>query len=83
MENDVDAMSVLVPISIFEEYGIKPSLVFDNLVPSGLNILLSRNEVQNEEKLIIPQIELALNINTTDDAKLAYLLSESNQIHDV
>ena len=83
MKNNVDAMSVLVPVSIFEEYGIEPSLILDNLVPAGLNILLSRNEVQNEEKLIIPQIELALNINTTDDAELAYYLFKNNQIHQI
>jgi len=80
MENDVDAMSVFVPVSIFDDYGIKTSLIFDDLVPSGLNILLSRNKVQNEEKLIIPKIELALNINSVDDAELAYLLFENNQI---
>lgn len=83
MENNVDALSVLVPVSIFEEYGIEPSLILNNLVPAGLNILLSRNEIQNEEKLIIPQIELALNINTTDDAELAYYLFKNNQIHQI
>lgn len=80
IKNNFDALSVFVPLSIFNKYGIKPSFIIDDLVPSGLNILLSRNEVQNEYKLIIPKIELALNINTTSDAKLAYSLFENNQI---
>jgi adenosylcobinamide-phosphate guanylyltransferase len=64
------AMSVMVPVDIFEEYGLKPTSVFDNLVPSGLNILRGINKTQNEEVLIISKIELALNINTCEDIKL-------------
>lgn len=71
LESDKPAMSVLVPIAIFKEYGIKPSYVFENLVPSGVNILISENIVQEEEKLIIPKLELALNINTIEDLNLA------------
>jgi adenosylcobinamide-phosphate guanylyltransferase len=65
------AMSVQVPIAIFNKYGIKPSYVFNDFVPSGLNILISQNIEQIEEKLIIPKVELALNINTIDDVDLA------------
>jgi adenosylcobinamide-phosphate guanylyltransferase len=82
LNNNTDAMSVLVPLSIFESYGITPSYIFDDLVPSGLNILISQNKVQNEEKLIISRIELALNINTIDDVNVANCLFENNQIHD-
>lgn len=64
------AMSVMIPAEIFEEYGLKPTSVLDNLVPSGLNILRGINKTQNEEVLIIPKIELALNINTCEDIKL-------------
>ncbi|MGB9979018.1 NTP transferase domain-containing protein [Methanobacterium sp.] len=64
------AMSVLVPMHIFEEYGIKPTMVFENLIPSGLNILRSINKTQDEKVLIIERIELALNINTCEDIKL-------------
>ena len=65
------AMSVQVPIAIFNKYGIKPSYVFDDFVPSGLNILISQNIEQIEEKLIVSKAELALNINTHDDIRLA------------
>lgn len=64
------AMSVMIPVDLFEEYGLKPTSVFDNLVPSGLNILRGINKTQNEEVLIISKIELALNINTCEDIKL-------------
>lgn len=64
------AMSVLVPVHIFEKYGIKPTMTFENLIPSGLNILRSINKTQDEKVLIIERIELALNINTCEDIKL-------------
>jgi adenosylcobinamide-phosphate guanylyltransferase len=77
MKNNRPAMSVLVPIDIFDKYGIEPSYTFENSVPSGLNILISQNKVQNEEKLIIPDVELALNINTIEDIKLANYIYEN------
>jgi len=83
LENDFPAMSVLVPLSIFEEYGINPSYNFDNLVPSGLNVLISENKVQDEKKLIIPKVELALNINTIDDVKLANYLLDKNILNNI
>lgn len=64
------AMSVLVPLHVFEKYSIKPTMTFENLVPSGLNILKSINKTQDEKVLIIGRIELALNINTYEDIKL-------------
>ena len=64
------AMSVLVPLHVFEKYGIKPTMMFENLIPSGLNILRSINKTQDEKVLIIERIELALNINTCEDIKL-------------
>jgi len=63
------AMSVLVPIDVFEKYSLKPTMMFENHVPSGLNILRGTNKTQNEEVLIIEKIELALNINTYEDIK--------------
>lgn len=69
-KSDKPAMSVLVPVHVFEKYGIKPTMVFENLIPSGLNILRSINKTQDEKVLIIERIELALNINTCEDIKL-------------
>lgn len=70
LKNDKPAMSVLVPIEIYEKNGIEPSMSFNDLVPSGLNILKSINEIQEEKNIIIPDIRLALNINTVEDLKV-------------
>lgn len=67
-KSNKSALSVLVPVKIFQENNLDYSFEFNGLVPSGLNILLSQNVVQEEEKLIIPSIELAFNVNTIDTA---------------
>lgn len=64
------AMCVAVPIEIFEKYDLEPSIVFEGIVPSGVNILRSINKIQDEEVLEVPKIELALNINTCQDIKV-------------
>ena len=61
------AMSVMVPVEIFREHGLKPSLVLGNVVPSGLNILRGNDTEQDEEVLVLDKIELALNINSPED----------------
>jgi adenosylcobinamide-phosphate guanylyltransferase len=61
------AMSVMVPVEIFREHGLKPSLVLENVVPSGLNILRGKDTEQDEEVLVLGKIELALNINSPED----------------
>lgn len=73
------ALSVAVPLEIFKKYGLKPSMVFDGMVPSGLNILRSINKQQDEEVLIIEKIELALNINNCKDITfLEKILGDTN-----
>lgn len=67
---ETEAMNVAVPEKIFKKYGIKPTIVFDGMVPAGVNILSSLNKIQNEELLILEKIELALNINNSDDIKI-------------
>ncbi len=66
-----DALSTLVPVEIFKDLGLNYSYEFNGCVPSGLNVLKSVNIVQDEEQIIIPKIELALNINTLLDSKVA------------
>ena len=70
-KSDKDALSTLVPVEIFNELGLNYSYEFNGLVPSGLNVLRSINIVQEEDQLIIPKRELALNINTLLDSKVA------------
>lgn len=61
------ALCVAVPPEIFKRYNLKPSLEFEGIIPSGLNILRCINKQQEEEVLLISKIELALNINSQDD----------------
>ncbi len=70
-KSDKDALSTLVPVEIFDELGLNYSYEFNGNVPSGLNVLRSVNIVQDEDQLIIPKRELALNINTLLDSKVA------------
>ena len=66
-----DALSILVPVEIFEDLGLEYSYEFDGNVPSGLNVLRSVNIIQDEDRLVMPKVELALNINTIPDSKVA------------
>ena len=71
LNSDKDALSTLVPVEIFEKLGLDYSYEFDGYVPSGLNVLRSINIVQDEDQLVIPKDELALNINTIPDSEVA------------
>ena len=71
LESPKDALSVLVPVEVFDELGLEYSYEFEGNVPSGLNVLRSVNIVQDEDQLICPKVELALNINTIPDSKVA------------
>jgi adenosylcobinamide-phosphate guanylyltransferase len=66
-KSSTPAMSVMIPVNVFREHGLEPSLVFGNLVPSGLNILRGKDNEQDEEVLVISKIELTLNINSPED----------------
>jgi adenosylcobinamide-phosphate guanylyltransferase len=61
------AMCVAVPVELFKKNGLKPSIVLEDVVPSGLNILRSNNKQQDEEVLKLRKIELAVNINSCED----------------
>jgi adenosylcobinamide-phosphate guanylyltransferase len=74
------ALAVYVPLILFEELGLKPTAVFEKLnikvVPSGVNILHGAwiheiHEEQEEYVYISRRVELAVNVNTLDDLKLA------------
>ena len=70
-KSDKDALSTLVPVEIFRDLGLNYSYEFNGNVPSGLNVLRSVNIVQDEDQLVIPKRELALNINTLLDSQAA------------
>jgi adenosylcobinamide-phosphate guanylyltransferase len=60
-------MCIAVPLDFFLENSLKPSIVYGDSVPSGLNILRSNNKQQDEEVLMLRKIELAVNINSCED----------------
>ncbi len=70
-KSDKDALSVLVPVDVFEDLGLEYSYDFEGKVPSGLNVLRSENIIQDENQLVISKVELALNINTIPDSEIA------------
>ena len=71
LKQDKDALSVIVPVGVFEELGLEYSYEFNGCVPSGLNILRSENIIQDETQLTLEKVELALNINTIPDSEIA------------
>ena len=71
LDLDKDALSVLVPVEVFEDLGLEYSYDFEGKVPSGLNILRSENIIQDENQLVLAKVELALNINTIPDSEIA------------
>ena len=71
LESSKDSLSAQVPVEIFKKLDLKYSYEFNGVVPSGVNVLRSVNEIQDENQLILPKIELALNINTLKDSIVA------------
>ena len=71
LKSDKDALSVIVPVEVYEDLGLEYSYEFNGCVPSGLNVLRSENIIQDETQLVIKKVELALNINTIPDSEIA------------
>ncbi|WP_305514920.1 MULTISPECIES: NTP transferase domain-containing protein [unclassified Methanobrevibacter] len=71
LKSDKDALSVVVPVEVFQDLGLDYSYEFNGCVPSGLNVLRSENILQDENQLVLRKVELALNINTIPDSKIA------------
>ena len=70
-KSDKEALSTLIPVSVFEELGLEYEYEYKGLVPVGVNILKSINKIQDECQLVIKKQELAFNINTLQDADVA------------
>ncbi len=70
-ERGKPAMCVSVPEELFQKYNITPTLVFEGVVPSGVNLVLANNKEQEQSIYISNNVELAFNINTLDDLKLS------------
>ncbi|WP_409200510.1 NTP transferase domain-containing protein [Methanobrevibacter sp. DSM 116169] len=69
--SDKNSLSVYIPSKFLDDLKIDYEYEFNGLVPSGLNILISQNTIQDEEELIISKVELAININSLADISVA------------
>ena len=74
LNSNKESLSTYVPVEIFNELNLDYSYEFNGIVPSGVNVLKSINKVQDENQLVLPKIELALNINTLKDSEVAEML---------
>ncbi|MBE6493180.1 MAG: GTP--adenosylcobinamide-phosphate guanylyltransferase [Methanosphaera stadtmanae] len=70
-ERKKPAMCVSVPEELFKKYKITPTLVYEGLVPSGVNLVLANDKEQDQTIYITDNIELAFNINTINDLNLS------------
>ena len=74
-QREEPALSVHIPLHVCTEIGQRPTAVFNRdgelIVPCGINILDGRliDEEQPDFNLILPDIEVALNVNTVQDLK--------------
>ena len=70
------ALSTHTPLDLHRRLGRRPDSLFNYrsqlIVPSGINILDGANirEEQEDYHLIVERIELAVNVNVTEDLKL-------------
>lgn len=66
------AACVLVPLEIFRENKITPTLALGEFVPSGVNFVDGGNlNEKDEAKIISRNFNFALNVNTPEDLKRA------------
>ncbi|MCC7554298.1 MAG: NTP transferase domain-containing protein [Methanobacteriaceae archaeon] len=72
-DTNCDSLSVYIPSKFLDDLGVKYEYEYNGLVPSGLNILVSKDIIQEEEELIISRLEFAININSLDDVDVANL----------
>ncbi len=66
-----EALSTLIPVTVFNDLGLKYEYEYQGLVPVGVNVLKSIDKIQDETQLVIEKEELAFNINTLQDASVA------------
>ena len=65
------AMCVSVPEELFKKYKTTPTLVYEGLVPSGVNLVLANDKEQDQTIYVSNNIELAFNVNTINDLNVS------------
>ena len=69
------AVSIAMKKEFVESIGVKPSAVFDAYCHSGITIFgnaqVSNNSTVQEQHIVMDRIEIAVNVNTREEAELA------------
>ena len=81
------ALAVMVPVKTCQRLGLKPSYVFEvggrRLAPAGINIIDGKridDDELEEEIFIVDKEQIAVNVNTPEDLKVAErLIKRSTQ----
>ncbi|MGB9838269.1 TIGR00454 family protein [Methanothermobacter sp.] len=73
-----EALCVAVPEKLCIMHGLEFSDSMDGLVPCGVNILMSKNRVQDQRILEVSMLELAVNINSCSDLHVLEKLGEND-----
>ena len=83
------SLAVVAPYEVYEALGTRPSYVFEveglMVAPSGINVLnasLIDEEWIDEELLVLRRVEVAINVNTLEDLRLAErLINDGGPVH--
>lgn len=65
------ALTILVPRRVLEGFGLTPTLLMGDFVPSGVNIVDGRDLDGAEAKVITEKVQFAFNVNTLEELALA------------
>jgi uncharacterized protein (TIGR00454 family) len=66
-EQKEPAMAVMVPLKLYGKLGLTPTMVCDDLVPAGVNVVDGKNIDGPERVLVLENPRLAFNVNTRED----------------
>jgi adenosylcobinamide-phosphate guanylyltransferase len=61
------ALAVMVPISLFRSLGLTPTIVYEDLVPAGINVVDGKNLEGPQKILVVDNHRFAVNVNTKED----------------
>ncbi|MDO5851116.1 MAG: NTP transferase domain-containing protein [Methanobacteriaceae archaeon] len=76
---DKPALSVYLPIELFKENNVQPSFFMDNIVPSGVNIVIANDKPQDENIFILNDSKLVYNVNTISDLKSSVAMQKFSE----
>ncbi len=65
------AMATMIPLQVFTRYGLTPTMVLNEMVPAGVNIVDGRKPEGREHVYITENIRLAVNVNRPGDLRKA------------